>query len=473
MTNCPFTSAVLNTIRRRHLLPDGGAVVCGVSGGADSMALLLALLDLRAELDLTVTAAHLDHALRPHSYADTEFVQEWADRWDAPLVTERMDWSARGGAPTANREAVAREVRYEFLLRTAADRSAAVAVGHQATDRLETLLAQLVRGAGPHGLSLPRARRQDGVIRPLFDRTARETRAFLRHRGVPWREDPTNADASNLRARIRADVLPLLRRENPELERTTGRTADLLAAVDDHLETEAAALLPALTRRDDAREITLDGSRGQPYDAVILATVLRSAVCRLGGNPAEIGFESIDRCVRAWREGRPLTVDVPGGFRVAVDAEFVRIARPGGQASTPPLAERELPVPARVSLGPTGVHLTVEEIATPPSDPGGASGCNVAWMDAERLDGGLRLRGRRPGDRYRPLGLDGSVKVQDLMVNRKIPRALRATLPVVTDGYGIVWIPGFRVDERTRITEETKRVIRLELSGPTPWFEES
>jgi tRNA(Ile)-lysidine synthase len=469
----PFASAVLATIRQRALLPRGGPVVCGVSGGADSIALLRVLLDLAGELRLAVTAAHLDHALRPDSADDEAFVREWAVRWNVPLVTERLDWDARGGAPAANREAAARDARYGFLLRVARERGAVPAVGHHATDRLETFLAQLLRGAGPRGLSLPRARREDGVIRPLFDRTAGEVRDFLRARGIPWREDPTNRDGSNLRARLRSGVLPALRRENPELERTVGRTADLLAAVEAHLEAGAEGARRALERPAPRGEIALDGPGGRPYDAIILATVLRSAVRRLGGNPAEIGFDTIESSVRAWREGRIFAADVPGALRISVRTDGVRIGRSGGSAALPVLRERAVPVPGEVSLPEIGAHLTVEAAAGPPVDPAGTSGPQVAWVDADSLRGELRLRSRRPGDRYRPIGRNGSVKVQDLMVDRKIPRALRGTFPVLFDGGGIVWVAGFRVDARARITEETKRALRLELTGARPFFQET
>lgn len=438
------------------------------------MALLRVLLELKDALGLReVIAAHLDHALRPDSAADVAFVREWAGRWDVPFVTERLDWAARGGVPSSNREAAAREARYDFLLRVASGRGAVPAVGHQATDRLETFLAQLLRGAGPRGLSLPRPRREDGLIRPLLDQTAAEVRTFLAERHIPWREDPTNHDRSNLRGRLRAEVLPLLRRESPELEHTVGRTADVLAAVDAHLEAVAAPLLAQLALPAAPGEIALDGSRGRPYDAIILATVLRSAARRLGGNPAEIGFDTIDSSVRAWREGRRLAVDVAGGLRISVAPDRVSVGRTPPAQPTPSLPDRVVPVPGSLSLPEIGAHLTVVEAAGPPAGPARESGHRIAWVDAESLSGELHLRSRRPGDRYRPLGLEGSAKVQDLLVDRKIPRAIRGVLPVLVDGSGIVWIPGFRVDARARITEETKRVLRLELTGGRPFFEET
>jgi len=456
---------VRDTLEREGLLPSGSAVVAGVSGGPDSMALLQVLKELAPERHLRVTAAHLDHALRPDSRSDHGFVVDQCSRLGVPLVSERVDWAERGGIPRANVEAAAREVRYEFLLRVAHEHGAIPAVGHHADDRLETFLAQLLRGAGPRGLSLPRYRREDGLIRPLLDVGRDEIRDFLAERRLPSREDPSNSDGSNLRSRLRADVVPILRRENPAVARTVGRTASILAEVDDLLESLAADARADLVLREGAGELVLDGPRGRTYHAVVRATLLRSAVRAAGGDPAGIGREMLDRISRAWGAGEVPTVELPGGVRVAPEGDHLRISG----ASVPSLVERELSVPGSVSLAGGQAHLTVVE-APPPREPAAASGPRVAWVDAERIEGRLRVRSRRPGDRYRPLGLDGSAKLQDLLVNRRIPRPWRDALPVIEDGAGILWIPGFRVDDRSRITEETTRALRLEVTGAAPWL---
>lgn len=476
-----FQDQVLETIRRRDLISAGDTVVCGLSGGADSVALLRVLLDRAAELGIRVRAAHLDHALRPDSGSDAAFARAIADRWGVPLALERVSWG-KHGPPAANVEAAAREQRYAFLHRVAAAEDASgdgrvrIAVGHHATDRLETFLAQLIRGAGPRGLSLPRAAREDGVIRPLFDRTAEEIREFLRLREIDWREDPTNADGSNLRARLRRDVIPLLRRENPEIERVVGRSGDLLAGLSDHLERAGADALQELVVHEGARELTLAGPQSRAYDAIILSTALRLAIRRLGGNPSDFGFGVMDRCARDWREGAVFALEPGAGFRISGDGRGLHVTAATPDVPAPGLAERTLPVPGRLSLGPSGGQLTADRLdgAAGPAwlRAARSEGPRVAWLDAASVRGGLQVRGRRPGDRYRPLGLDGSIKVQDLMVNKKVPRRLRESVPIVADDTGIVWIPGFRVDTRTRITEETDRALRLELTGPAPWCEE-
>jgi tRNA(Ile)-lysidine synthase len=479
-----FAEAVLETIEREKLLRRGEQVVVGFSGGADSVALLSVLAELRGTFGLEVLAAHLDHALRPESAADAEFASDLAARLRVPLRTERVTWDARGGLPATNLEARAREIRYEFLHRCARDvaaaqgGAAAIAVGHHADDRLETLLVQLIRGAGPRGLSRPRYKREDGVVRPLLDRTRAEILAYLEERDLPHREDPTNDDGSNLRSRVRRDVVPLLARENPDIARTVGRTARLLADFDEGLTDLARTALADLILEEGTREIALDAARGRPYHPFILSMLLREALQRVRGDLSDIGYAPIAQSVRALREGSKSVIDLPGAVRITVTGDRVRVAR----TDAPPAEVRnlELPVPGRIvwadpSPGTTDLptHLRSELVVPPPARPEELSGNAVAWLDADRVAYPLRVRTREAGDRYRPLGLGGSAKLQDLLVDRKVRRERRDALPVLVDSEGILWVPGLRIAERARISGKTRRALRVEATGPAPSTEEN
>ncbi len=469
----PFPAAVRETIRRERLVPAPAAaaapavVLAAVSGGPDSMALLRVLLDLREELGIEVIAAHWDHAVRAASAEDAGFVRDWAERWGVELVEGRRD-----GAEGAVSEADLRDARYAFLLGIAAERGAIVAVGHHADDRLETFLAQLIRGAGPRGLSLPRPCREDGVIRPLFDCSRNEILDWLRAQDIPWRSDPSNEDGSNLRSRLRHEVVPLLHRENPEVATAVGRTATLMAAVDDYLAQEAATALDSLLLVDGPEELVLDGPSGRAYHPLVLSTLVREAARRLGFDPATVGFDPLDRLVRAWKEGGRCALEPLGGLRVEVDSSTVVVTRSDRPEAG--LPERELPVPGEL-VWPGGhpesaaaeTHLTVT-VVEPPADPRAVSGPATAWLDAARVQGSLRVRTRRPGDRYRPLGAPGSVKVQDLFVDRKVARIWRDRVPLIVDSEGILWIPGFRLDERVRVTDRTRTALCLEVAPRPP-----
>jgi tRNA(Ile)-lysidine synthase len=278
-------------------------------------------------------------------------------------------------------------------------------------------------------------------VRPLLDCTRAEILGYLASRQAAFRHDPTNEDGSNLRARLRRDVVPALRRENPEIARIVGRTASLLSGIEEVLEERAREASKALVRAERPGELVLDGRAGRAYHRLVLSTILRNAVRGLSP-AAEASFEPVDRLVRAWKAGRRYAVDLPGGVRVSVEDGWVVVA---GRPASPSLPEREIPVPGSLPLDGFAAYLRVDELSPPPPGAAELSGDAVAWLDANEVRPPLRLRGRHPGDRYRPLGLSGTAKVQDLMVNRKIPRRLRDAVPLVVDGGGILWIPGFRV----------------------------
>ncbi len=468
--NRELHDCVREAFRRDDLIPRESTIVVGFSGGPDSTALLVVLRDLAPELGVMIVAAHVDHALRPESARDADWARARAAEWAIPFIQHHVDWSREGGVPRANVEARARAARYEFLQRVAAERSAVVAVGHHADDRVETALAQWIRGAGPRGLSLPRARREDGVVRPLLGVTRAEILAFLRSREISFLADPTNEDGSNLRARLRRAVVPALMRENPELARVVGRSAALFADVDDFIEREASAAAPMLVESESPGEIVLDGPGARPYHRIVLSTILRNAIRRLCAS-AEAPYDPLERLVRAWQAGERETIDLRGGVRVSVDRDRVVVA--SRHVRPPVLSEHDLQVPGELTLEALGAVLRVDEFTNASrATEDGFEGV-VAWLDAGNLRPPLRVRPRRPGDRYRPAGSGGSAKIQDLLVDRKVPRRVRDTVPLIVDAEGIVWVVGFRVDERARVSNRTRAALRLQVTGRLPWMTEA
>ncbi len=465
-----FAQAVFRTLVRECGVPSGSTIVVAASGGPDSTALVSALDELRALHSLRLVLAHLDHRLRAESVEDAAFVRSLASTLRLEHRESALPWDDPALRPRSNVEAAARAARLEFLGGVAREVGGIVAVGHTADDVLETMLAQLLRGAGPRGLSHPRARRADGLVRPLLERTRSDVIEYLRGRGLTYRFDPTNTDGSNLRARLRRDVVPLLRRENPEIARVAARTSRLVGALEDAAVDEARRVLAALVKVERPGEIILDAPSGRPYHRSTLSTVLREAAERLLGRPLGDGFEALFAAASAWGGGGARAVELPGGVRIEVGPIEVRVLRRGGSraASESAPLEKELSIPGSLVWSPfanepSRLATTLNgTIADAPGDPSRCSGPRVAWLDLERLALPVRVRRRVPGDRYRPLGLDGTAKVHDLLIDRKIPREVRDALPVVADREGIVWIPGLRVDERARITDRTARAWRVE-----------
>lgn len=236
-----ITSTVRRTMRERALVSPGEHVLVACSGGPDSTVLLHVLHRLRAEFGITLCAASIDHGLRPESASEVRQVAAFADGLGVPFVAGSVEVKAEG----TSLQARAREVRYAALHELAASQSAsAIAVGHTRDDQAETVLSRLLRGAGVRGLSGIEARRADGVIRPLIDCGREEVVAYALARGLPFVEDPSNHQRNFERVRIRHELLPALRAEDPQITEHLSALADEAAELSAFVE-DATPSLPS------------------------------------------------------------------------------------------------------------------------------------------------------------------------------------------------------------------------------------
>ncbi len=445
---------VAQAFRRHGLAQPGQAVLVAVSGGADSVALLGVLRDLAASWDFRLHVAHLNHGLRAEAAADAAFVQALAATWALPVTADAADVRRYACDRHLSLEAAAREVRYAFLARAAAGAGCRmVAVGHTADDQAETFLLRLLRGGRPGGMWPRREVSGVTVIRPLLDVWRRDLRAWLQARGLPWREDQTNADRRHLRNRVRHDLIPLLAGHIPEARKRLKYGADLLAEEDAALE-EGAGAVEAIVMAPHAPGVRVDRAALRAQPVALRSRLLRRAVGRAGGNIGRLRFvlwEEILRLAEEGENGRRLSL--PG-----VDAEIR-----GGDLVLAPRSERPgeeyvVPLEGCVEAPPLGVILESEIL------PAGAANLTdgAAYLDADKVRRPLLLRAWRPGDRFRPLGLRGVKKVGDFLTDAKAPRLLRSRIPVLQAADGtILWLVGWRVAEDARVTAETRRVVRL------------
>ena len=433
-------------------------VICAVSGGSDSVAMLRLLHDLHGQGELQLDAvAHLNHQIRPESDADEAFCASLAGDLGVPFVSSRLDVPARARETKQSLEVAGRAARRAFLddLKTArgADR---IATAHTEDDQAETLLLRMLRGAGQRGLSAI-APCRGSRVRPVLWATRAELRHELEHRGQPWREDVTNADLTNPRNRVRHELLPFLERHfNPSARRALARLADA-ARADDSLLARDAAMAASAVVRADAHGVRLDAAALIALPEAISRRVVQHALTAAGQSAP--GFDDV-----------VIVLDIARGNRVSADLRRVRVEPFGefvvlvsrGASRAPEPFRFELTVPGEVQLHDAGWIL---EAAGPFGQPQPQPLTTaVVHIDATAASGELVVRSRQQGDRMRPAGLGGSKKVQDILVDRKVRRQDRDAVPIVTDSRGrIVWVAGHVVGEEFRVTEGTKAVIILKL----------
>jgi tRNA(Ile)-lysidine synthase len=325
----PLAAAVGRALRAAGRPARGEALVVGLSGGADSVALLDALALLRGPRGFRLVAAHLDHGLRPSSPDDAAFCRALCERLGVPLRTGRADVRARAARDGRGLEAAARRERYAFLRRVLREEdAAAVAVAHTRDDQAETLLLRLLRGAGAGGLAAMRPRR-GRLLRPLLEVPREDVLAHLRARSLEWREDPSNADLVHLRNRVRHELLPYLeKRFNPAARAVIARAATLLADEEAHLREAAVALLAAADAREEGGSLVLRRAPVARAPVAAARAALREALRRHGGlrRVAAVHVERLLALVRSPEpSGRSLTL--PGGRTVRFERELMRVTR--------------------------------------------------------------------------------------------------------------------------------------------------
>lgn len=458
------------------LASQGRGVVVGLSGGADSTALLSALVALRASGEVeTIVAAHLDHGLRgsgPGSEAarDRDAAAALAARLGVDFVAgvadARAESLARG---TGSLEAAARAVRYRFLLDVAHARELdLVAVAHTADDQAETVLLRAARGTGLRGLAgIPRRRALGSgvdLVRPLLRATRAEVLEHLAARGLPWVEDGSNRDPRFTRNRVRRELLPLLRDvSGPGVDAALRRLADQARAADRLVLAEARALL--------VRARTHTSSSSAAHD---VATLLDAApavrdralaeLIRAHGAPDGLTARHVRLLRRALRRGGAVTL--PGGRVLSAAGGALRPVEAPVSAA-PELPPLVLPVPGAVVDEAAGLVVRATLRPARPDDLGARDDARSAVLDAGVLDATSRaavsVRRRRAGDRFWPLGAPGGRTLKRFLIDRKVPRDERGSVPVVTFDDRPAWIVGHRIDERLKVTPATTTVLELEV----------
>jgi tRNA(Ile)-lysidine synthase len=473
-TNSPILMSLIErvrlTIQRHALLARGGRVLVALSGGPDSVALVHILLELQTEGDLTVAAlAHFNHQLRgADADADEAFCCNMAAALDLPIDVGRGD--VRGVARDAGRsiEDVARELRYAFFEQAAGRFSVdAIAVGHSLDDQAETFVLRLVRGSGSRGLAgiLPRAGR---VIRPLIDLARADLRQYALDRGLVSRDDASNRDLAIPRNRVRHELIPYLEREfSPGISRLLAREAALAREDEDRLQEEAIDFASSIVLRTTAGIIEIDAVALRSLHQALASRVARHALSMLAAGRF-LGFDHVDRLLDLAHADPGEAVDFPG--QRAVRRGGVIVLGPPGSRDRRSVDQGAvnsfrfpLSIPGEVTLDNQGWAVSARRIDFPDqrAGHGPARGVEVA-VAAGLLTLPLAIRLRRRGDRFRPLGMGHRKKLQDFLVDRKIPREIRDSLPLVVDGDDrIVWVVGESVAEDFRVTEPSRGVILL------------
>ena len=452
-------------------------VIVAVSGGADSLCLLGTL----HEQGYPLIVAHFDHQLRAGSADDAKFVERVAGEYQLPFVLGIADVNAYAKEHKQTIEEAARNCRYEFFFEQARIHKAqAVAVGHTADDQVETVLMHFLRGAGLNGLKgilpctiLPHFDENIPVVRPILDLRRTDTEAWCAEQNLVPCEDPTNAEIDYFRNRLRHKLIPELEKYNPRFRETIVRTSQALQGDHAILNELIEQTWQQVVASESSTHISFLLSPFSKLSPALIRNLIRHGMETLLSRQADISFATLERAADFIADvSSSQRMDLASGFLLLKEGEFVYLTRD----------ERDLPVKGFPQMGGEiasavklprndedvrveldgGWVLTASNLGT--GQPDYSTDPFQVTFDADALMGELSLRGRCPGDRFSPLGMGNqSVKLKDFFINMKVPRRAREKYPLLCDEDGIIWVPGYRMAQRVRVTDATVRAVRFVL----------
>lgn len=479
-----FVQKILQTIKDHGMIRKKDAVLVGVSGGPDSMALFHAMMILSEELNIRIGAAHLNHCLRNgESDRDAAFVAAEAQRLGVPFYCQRTDILQAREKTGESIEEAARAARYRFFHRIRQDMGFdKIALGHHQDDNAELILLYLLRGSGPAGMAgIPPVR--DAIIRPLIRVYRSEIMAFLKTRHISYIIDSSNKDPQFLRNKIRHELIPLLQTGyNPNIIQGLNRLGNILRTEESWITTVIAPLYDGAIVRREADRTVLSVSKLRELHPAALGRVIRSAIRQVKGDLRRISWmhvASIVQFIQRTGSDAPadIRMDLPGRIRmirkadhliVVREAQSLRLATPRSASASPVNFEYQITREAADSDSPLALpeinaQLRLTRLPCDQASNLSENGPGTAFFDWDRLNFPFIVRNVRPGDRFLPLGAGGTQKLKKFFIDHKIPMSARRTIPVVVSNETIIWVCGHRISEPVKITPETTTLLKAEI----------
>lgn len=461
-----LTRKTTKTIRKHRLILEGEHVLACVSGGPDSVCMLVLLHEISESLGLALTVAHFNHLLRGgESDRDEVFVRDLASSLKLPFITGSANVSAWGKERGMSKPEAARILRYRFFdeeaKRLGADK---IALAHHADDQAETVLIRLLRGAGARGLSGILPLRQGRYIRPLLFAGKKEILAFLNERNVPFREDRSNHIPDSLRNKIRLELMPELEEQfNPSIADALCRTAEILREEDDFLEQYVGKNFSSCLAEAQGKEkVVFRRPALQGLHPAIQRRVVRMGVERLQSNLMRFSYSNLEDALELLEGGAVgKSLNWPGGLRVLFSYETISITREAAREKDAEKTQALLPVPGEIIF--LGRRIISEVAEAKDWRKGADEGGTVGWMDMAKVSPPFLVRTRKDGDRFQPLGMASKKKLKDFFMDRKVPAEKRDDVPLVLSEGEIVWVGGMGISDQVKISNGAVKAIKVAL----------
>ncbi|MGA8181979.1 MAG: tRNA lysidine(34) synthetase TilS [Desulfobacterales bacterium] len=458
------------------MLKPNDSVVIGVSGGPDSVALLHMLFKIASRFSLRLGVAHLNHCLRQNdSDNDAKFVESVAANLGLPCYVQKRDIRRYQRENRLSLEDAARRVRYEFLDNIAKTHQYnKIALGHHADDNAELVLMNLFRGAGPLGLSGIPPKRDDRIIRPMIMLKRSDIIDFLDQNQLKYVFDRTNVDTAHLRNRVRLDLIPVLKTAyNPNISDALNRLSSILRCEEEWIEDVIHPFFDKAVFHIRESHIELSIPILNRYHKALQRRVIRMALAKAKGDLRRIGFANIDSVIDLLKKKLPFgKIDLPDGLRIRRDQDTIHIYRSQRRVPDDPRVnncgdafsfEYQIENFDPVFVKEIKAHIRFAEIGIENMPDCRCTGQHANFFDKDAINLPMVLRNFRPGDAFRPLGVNGRQKLKKFFIDKKVPRRERLTCPILLSYGKIICVVGHRIDESVKVTPATKNILKVEL----------
>ncbi len=444
-----------------------------VSGGADSVALLRLLAELRGELGIVLSIVHVNHQLRgEESQQDACFVADLAQQLDLELHSASVDVAGKSQRNALTVEAAARELRYGYFFQLLRDGAAdRIATGHTLDDQAETVLMRIARGAGTKGLAgiYPELtvpdHPQKSVIRPLLTIRRKDLEAYLTAIGQDWREDSSNRDQHFTRNRVRHEILPRMEESlNPRIREALAETAEIARAEEDYWHREVETLLPQVL---GTASLDLKALLAQPQ--ALQRRLVRAAGKKFGLN---LEFAHVEEVLAvAAAHDRLHSCMLPHGWSAVRASKCVQLVAPQAASQKQAGYEYIIPVPGSVEVPELAASVEAVPVDLTNVLAEGRAAYNPEQLYAPRsLSKELVVRNWRPGDRFWPAHTKAPRKIKELLQERKVAQMERGRWPVAVCGEEVIWMRGFAAPARCRPSSRDGEAILIrEVTGPADY----
>lgn len=444
----------------KNLIESGDTILGAISGGPDSMAMLNCLVLLKKDLKFKLLIAHVNHGVRgEYAKRDQEFVKMVAKDYNIPYFTKNVDMVGYGKELGISSEEAGRILRYGFFREILSDYGGGkIAVAHNKNDQAETILHRIIRGTGLDGLKSMEFIKGD-IIRPLLNISRKEIEDYIEQKRIKFVVDHTNLETDYTRNKIRLELLPYIKENfNPNIIDSLYRLTRIATGEIQIIEEITTEKYNLIVKSATENSIIFNGAIFKLESEAIRKRLIRKAIENISGNLHGIEEIHINDIIKLFQDAKTgKNIDISKGLRARVSySDFIIELR---NNTNPKLEAKKIEIGENV-LEEFAIIISLELISADEIDFNNA---DIKYIDYDKVSGELWIRQRKSGDKFSPLGLGGSKKLKDYMIDKKIPQDKRNSIPILCDNSGIIWVIGYGLSDKYKITKETKQTLRIKL----------